>query len=70
MAVYVIYKAHGDPVGEPSNEVYFQYHLEEAITFLDFKNASGEHEWQLAEVIPTDSWVLKLFRWIYKKVGN
>lgn len=63
MAKYVVFKKHGDPHGEPTNEVYYQYHLEDAITFADFKAASTGLEWEVAEVFELDSWLGRLVRW-------
>ena len=67
MAKYVIFKKHGDPFGEPANEVYYQYHLEDAVTFLDYKNASGDTEWAMAEVFDMNTWLGKLVRWAIVK---
>ena len=67
MAEYVVFRKHGDPSGVPVTEVFYHYHLDDAITFADYKNASTEQEWAVAEVIPLHSWIVKLVRWAMSK---
>ncbi len=64
MAKYLVVKDSG---GEVNAEVYYEYHLEDALTFRDYKQASEEGRWHIAEIIPEDSWVIKLYLWLKKK---
>ena len=65
MAEYVVFKTN---TFEPANEVYFAYHLGDAMDLKDDKTAVGpDTEWEIAEVLPTDSWIIKLILWLHKR---
>lgn len=64
MAKYVVVKDSG---GEVNTELYYQYHLEDALTFRDYKQGAEGGSWFIAEVIPEDSWVIKLYLWFKKR---
>ncbi len=64
MAKYVVFKDSG---GEVQTDLFYQYHLEDALTFRDYKQAYDKGNWLIAEVIPEDSWVIKLYLYMKKK---
>lgn len=66
MSTWVVFKKH---TFEPANEVYFQYSFEAALDFMDYKNASTDTEWGMAEVFPENSWWGKLLIKLSRK-GN
>ena len=63
MAEYVVFKVH---TFEAANEVHFAYDLEDALNLKTLKEADG-FEWEIAEVLPTDSWVFRLYRWFHRR---
>lgn len=64
MAEYVVFKIH---VYEPANEVYFAYSLAEALDRKQQQEQETDSEWEIAEVLPTDNWLIKLILWAHKR---
>lgn len=63
MAEYVVFRM---DVHEPVSEVYFEYSLGDAVDKKEeLEDAGGT--WEIAEVLPTDSWLIKLLLWLHKR---
>ena len=64
MAEYVVFRTN---TFEVQNEVHFAYDLEDALNLCTMKRAEDGHDWEIAEVLPQDSWVFRLCRWLHKR---
>lgn len=66
MAAWIVFKKNSF---KPTNEVYFQDDFDDALDFMDYKNASTPEIWGMAEVFPEHSWWGKLLIKLSRK-GN
>lgn len=64
MAEYIVFRA--DVFG-PSNEVHFVYSLDDALDRHGELERDTGKEWGIAEVLPTDSWIVRLYLWLHKR---
>jgi hypothetical protein len=64
MTKYVVFKSN---TFEVENQVLFAYTLEDACNLQTMKEAEGDDEWEIAEVLPRDNWVFRLYRWLHKR---
>jgi hypothetical protein len=63
MAEFIVFKAGLD---QPT-EMVFTDTLENACNLKVLKEQDG-FDWEIAEVLPQDNWVFKLYRWFHRRL--
>jgi hypothetical protein len=64
MAEYIVFRTN---TIEDVHDLHFAYHIEDAFEKQEALELETGYEYDVAEVIPTDSWIMKFYRFLHTR---